>query len=75
MGCDNGRTIEGPVKENRGFPVCRMTIPLTKKVDSLTAYDENKIIMGARDELQILDCSQKSITPLSICIKAVLNVS
>ena len=65
MGCDQGKTINGTGKENKGFPVCRMTIDLTKKVDSMTAYDENRIILGARDELQILDCSKKSITKLS----------
>ena len=31
----------------------------------MTAYDDNRIILGARDELQILDCSKKSITKLS----------
>ena len=65
MGCDQGRTVDGKGKENKGFPVCRITINLTKKVDSMAAYDENRIILGARDELQIFDSSKKSITPLS----------
>ena len=63
MGCDQGRTVDSSGKENKGFPVCRMTIDLTKKVDSMTAYDENRIILGARDELQIFDIAKKSITP------------
>lgn len=73
MGCDSGRTIESIVKGNKGFPVCRMTIPLTKKVDSMIAYDKNRIILGARDELQILDCSKKNITPLSTEHKGRIN--
>ena len=73
MGCDSSRTIEAIVKGNKGFPVCRMTIPLTKKVDSMIAYDKNRIILGARDELQILDCSKKSITPLSTEHKGRIN--
>jgi WD40 repeat protein len=73
MGCDQGKTIDNIGKENKGFPLCRMTIELTKKVDSMTAYDENRIILGARDELQILDCSKKSISPLSTEHKGRIN--
>ena len=73
MGCDSSRTIEAIVKGNKDFPVCRMTIPLTKKVDSMIAYDKNRIILGARDELQILDCSKKNITPLSTEHKGRIN--
>ena len=43
MGCGQGKTIEGQGKENKGFPVCRATIDLTKLVNSMIAYDENKI--------------------------------
>ena len=50
-----------------------MTIDLTKKVDSMEAYDNNRIILGARDELQILDCSKKSITKLSTKHKVRIN--
>ena len=49
---EQGRTVDGR-KENKGFPVYRMTIDLTKKVDSMAAYDENTIILGGKDELQI----------------------
>lgn len=65
MGCGQGKTIEGQGKENKGFPVCRATIDLAKLVNSMIAYDENKIILGAKDELQILDTSNKNITPIS----------
>ena len=73
MGFRQGRTVESSRKENKGFPVCRMTIDLTKLVDSMTAYDEKRIILGARDELQILDCSNKSIIPLSTEHKGRIN--
>jgi WD40 repeat protein len=65
MGSGQSRIVEGSGKENKGFPVCRMTIDLTKLVDSMVAYDKNRIILGARDELQILDYPHKNITPLS----------
>lgn len=73
MGCGQGRTVESSGKENKGFPVCRMTIDLTKLVDSMAAYDENRIILGARDELQLLDCSNKNITPFSTEHKGRIN--
>ena len=73
MGCGQDKTIENSGKENKDFPVCRTTINLTKQVDSMTAYDENRIILGAKDELQILNCSTKSITPLSSEHKGRIN--
>ena len=37
MGCAQGRTLDSKEKENKGFPVCLMTIDLTKKVDSMAS--------------------------------------
>ena len=65
MGCGESKIIDSTGKENKGYPVCRSTIELTTLVDSMAAYDNNRIILGARDELQILDYSNKNITPLS----------
>ena len=73
MGCGQSRTVDGNGKENKGYPVCRMTIDLTKLVDSMVAFDEKRIILGAKDELQILDYSQKNITPLSTEHKGRIN--
>ena len=64
MGCGQGRTIDSN-KKHRGFPVCIMTIELSKLVDSMATYDEHTIILGARNELQIFDYSEKIIIPLS----------
>ena len=65
MGCGQGKTVESRGIENKGFPLCRMTMDLTKPVSSMISYDENRIILGATDELQLFDCSNKSITPIS----------
>ena len=73
MGCDQGRTVDSSGKENKGFPVCRMTIELSKLVDSMATYDDHRLILGAKDELQILDISNKSITPLSTEHKGRIN--
>jgi len=73
MGCDAGRTVEGNGKENKGYPVCRKTIELPKLVDSMATYDENRIILGAKDELQILDIGKGNISPLSTEHKGRIN--
>jgi WD40 repeat protein len=73
MGCASGSTIEGNGKENKGFPVCRKTIELQKLVDSMVAYDQNRIILGAKDELQILNINEGVITALSTEHKGRIN--
>ena len=73
MGCASGRTVEGTGKENKGFPVCRKTIELQKLVDSMVAYDQNRIILGAKDELQILNINEGVITSLSTEHKGRIN--
>lgn len=73
MGCASGRTVEGTGKENKGFPVCRKTIELQKLVDSMVAYDQNRIILGAKDELQILNIDKGVVTSLSTEHKGRIN--
>ena len=73
MGCGTSRTVEGNGKKNNGFPVCIKTIELEKLVDSMAGYDENRIILGARDELQILDIKSGNKTPLSTEHKGRIN--
>lgn len=73
MGCASGRTVEGTGKENKGFPVCRKTIELQKLVDSMVAYDQNRIILGAKDELQILNIDEGVVTSLSTEHKGRIN--
>jgi len=73
MGCASGRTVEGTGKENKGFPVCRKTIELQKLVDSMVSYDQKRIILGAKDELQILNIDEGVITSLSTEHKGRIN--
>ena len=73
MGCGTSRTVEGNGKKNNGFPVCIKTIELEKLVDSMAGYDENRIILGARDGLQILDIKSGNKTPLSTEHKGRIN--
>ena len=47
MGCSGERTVEGNKTKNKIYPVCRLTVPLTIELDSLTAISNNKIILGA----------------------------
>jgi WD40 repeat protein len=75
MGCFQGRTIEEDrSKENHGFPTCRKSINLEKLVDSLADYDSEKIFLGAKDELQLLDLKTDTITCFSNEHKGRINV-
>ena len=75
MGCFQGRTIEEDrSKENHGFPNCRKSINLEKLVDSLADYDSEKIFLGAKDELQLLDLKTDTITCFSNEHKGRINV-
>ena len=75
MGCFQGRTIEEDrSKENHGFPTCRKSINLEKLVDSLADYDSEKIFLGAKDELQLLDLKTDTSTCFSNEHKGRINV-
>lgn len=65
MGCASGKTIEGNKIENNGYPLCRKTVPLSIDVDSLTVYNEDKIILGGKNELQQYDFIKNQIFPIS----------
>ena len=65
MGCSDGRTVDGKGQENHGFPVCKITIPLSKPVDAIKAINDNQILLGAKDEIEILEISTKNITAFS----------
>ena len=65
MGCSSGKTVEGDKINNNGYPICRLTFPLQMEVGSLSALDKNKLILGAKEELQCFDILSKSITPIS----------
>lgn len=65
MGCENQRTVENNKKINNGYPVCKMTIPLTMDVDALTALSEDKLLLGGKEELQLFEGQNKTITEVS----------
>ena len=60
MGCSSERTIEGNKPLNKGYPECRLTIPLTKDIDSMTAINDNKLVLGAKNELQLFESERKN---------------
>ena len=75
MGCFQGKTIEEDrSKENHGFPTCRKSINLEKLVDSLADYDSEKVFLGAKDELQLLDLKTDNISCFSNEHKGRINV-
>ena len=65
MGCLEGKTVEESGRENYGFPTCRKTIELEKELYSVLVFDNNRILLGARDELQILDLKTSNISVFS----------
>ena len=75
MGCSEGKTIEEvPEKMSYKFPTCRKTIDLEKEIHSVLDYDENKLFLGARDELLLLDLKSSNISVYSTEHKGKINV-
>ena len=65
MGCTNERTVEKEKIKNSGYPVCRLTVPLTIEVDSLAPFNNDKLVLGAKNELQLFEGENKSIITIS----------
>ena len=65
MGCSNERTIEGKKELNSGYPICRLTFPLEDEIDAITAYNNEKLVLGAKDKLLLFEGENKSITTIS----------
>lgn len=75
MGCSHSATKdEDTGKKNYGFPTCRKSINLEKKVDSIIVHDLQQIFLGAKDELQLLDLKTDTITCFSNEHKGRINV-
>ena len=51
--------------QNFGYPVCRLTIPLTIEVDAIAPFNNDKLVLGAKNELQLFDGENKSIITIS----------
>ena len=73
MGCGNERTVEGKKSSNSGYPVCRLTIPLSKEVDAITPLNNEKLVLGTKNELLLFEGENKSITPIASGHKGRIN--
>ena len=65
MGCGSGRTVEGQKQLNSGYPVCRLTIPLISEIYAIAPYNNDKLVLGAKNELQLFESENKSIITIS----------
>ena len=73
MGCSNERTIEKQPEKNKGYPVCRFTVPLTREICSMIALNPKTLILGGKNELLSFDFDTKEITIISNEIKGKIN--
>ncbi len=65
MGCSSERAEEGNKKKNGGYPVCRLTIPLTEEIGSMAPVNNDNIVLGAKGELLLFENESKSIISIS----------
>ena len=65
MGCSSERTVEGAKKVNSSYPVCRLTIPLKIEVDAIAPLSNDRLVLGAKNELQLFEGENKDITLIS----------
>ena len=65
MGCSSERTIEGQKIKNSGYPICRLTIPLISEINAIAPFNNDKLVLGAKNELQLYDNTNKSIITIS----------
>ena len=73
MGCSSEKTKEILVQENKGYPVCRLSIPITSEVDSMLSYDSKHLLLGGLNELLIFDFNTKEVSLISKEIKKRIN--
>ena len=65
MGCGQSKIVEQEKKPAMGYPVCKLSLPISLEIDSIAAYNDEKIVLGAKGELQLYDIKQKNITVIS----------
>lgn len=68
MGCGQSKAIEDDdrnIESNNVFPTCRKSINFEKEIYSILVYDPQKIFLGTRDELQLLDLKTDNISCFS----------
>ena len=59
MGCGNERTVEKPVDKEKGYPVCRLTVPVEGEICSIVALNSTTLILGGKNELLSFDYNTK----------------
>ena len=65
MGCSTERTVEGTKMVNNSYPVCRLTIPLKIEVDAIAPISNDRLVLGAKNELQLFEGENKDIALIS----------
>jgi WD40 repeat protein len=73
MGCSSEKTKEILVQENKGYPVCRLSIPITCQIDSMLSYDSKHLILGGINELHMFDFNTNEISLISKGHKGRIN--
>ena len=73
MGCNNEKTVEGNKIINNGFPVRRLTVPLETQIESMASLNNEKLVLGAKNEILLFEGENKNITSLSKDIKGRIN--
>ena len=65
MGCSSEKTKDEIKADNNKFPVYRSSIPFTGEIDSMVSFDSKNIVLGAKDELNLLDLNTNTISAIS----------
>ena len=73
MGCSNERTVEGNKTINSGYPVCRLTIPLQTQVTAIASLNNERLVLGSKNEISLFEGENKNITTISKEIKGRIN--
>ena len=73
MGCSNERTVEGNKTINNGYPVCRLTIPLQTQVTAIASLNNERLVLGSKNEISLFEGENKNITTISKEIKGRIN--
>ena len=73
MGCGNERTVEKPVDKEKGYPVCRLTVPVEGEICSIVALNSTTLILGGKNELLSFDYNTKQISVISKEVKGRIN--
>ena len=65
MGCSNEITVNKPPDSNKGYPLCRLTIPLKVEVNSILAINPQLLILGGKNELSLFNLTTNDISLIS----------